>query len=166
MVDLIDKNGYRANVGIVLMNQQKELFFAKRRYQSGWQFPQGGIDKGETPVEAALRETKEEVGLDEHDIEIVYESQQWFRYKVPKEKRTGYFTKKIFFGQKQKWFLARLLSDENKIDLNAYRPIEFDKWVWANYWHPINAVVSFKKETYRQALLSILPEYNKLTKKL
>ena len=63
MVDLIDKNGYRANVGIVLMNQQKELFFAKRRYQSGWQFPQGGIHIGETPESAMYRELLEETGL-------------------------------------------------------------------------------------------------------
>jgi len=165
-LNLLEQKEYRPNVAVIIVNLSGKVLWCQRKQHDGWQFPQGGIDKGETPVEAALRETKEEVGLDEHDIEIVYESQQWFRYKVPKEKRTGYFTKKIFFGQKQKWFLARLLSDENKIDLNAYRPIEFDKWVWANYWHPINAVVSFKKETYRQALLSILPEYNKLTKKL
>ena len=165
-MNLLEQKEYRPNVAVIIVNLSGKVLWCQRKQHDGWQFPQGGIDKGETPVEAALRETKEEVGLDEHDIEIVYESQQWFRYKVPKEKRTGYFTKKIFFGQKQKWFLARLLSDENKIDLNAYRPIEFDKWVWANYWHPINAVVSFKKETYRQALLSILPEYNKLTKKL
>ena len=165
-MNLLQQKKYRPNVAVIIVNQSGKVLWCRRKQHDGWQFPQGGIDKGETPVEAALRETKEEVGLDEHDIEIVYESQQWFKYKVPKEKRTGYFTKKIFFGQKQKWFLARLLSDENKIDLNAYRPIEFDKWVWANYWHPINAVVSFKKETYRQALLSILPEYNKLTKKL
>tara|TARA_B100001013_G_scaffold290742_1_gene190609 strand:- start:6 stop:494 length:489 start_codon:yes stop_codon:yes gene_type:complete len=162
----LEQKEYRPNVAVIIVNLSGKVLWCQRKQHDGWQFPQGGIDKGETPVEAALRETKEEVGLGEHDIEIVYESQQWFKYKVPKEKRTGYFTKKIFFGQKQKWFLARLLSDENKIDLNAYRPIEFDKWVWANYWHPINAVVSFKKETYRQALLSILPEYNKLTKKL
>lgn len=165
-MNLLEQKEYRPNVAVIIVNLSGKVLWCQRKQHDGWQFPQGGIDKGETPVEAALRETKEEVGLDEHDIEIVYESQQWFKYKVPKEKRTGYFTKKIFFGQKQKWFLARLLSDENKIDLNAYRPIEFDKWVWANYWHPINAVVSFKKETYRQALLSILPEYNKLTKKL
>ena len=165
-MNLLQQKKYRPNVAVIIVNLSGKVLWCQRKQHDGWQFPQGGIDKGETPVEAALRETKEEVGLDEHDIEIVYESQQWFKYKVPKEKRTGYFTKKIFFGQKQKWFLARLLSDENKIDLNAYRPIEFDKWVWANYWHPINAVVSFKKETYRQALLSILPEYNKLTKKL
>jgi len=165
-LNLLEQKEYRPNVAVIIVNLSGKVLWCQRKQHDGWQFPQGGIDKGETPVEAALRETKEEVGLDEHDIEIVYESQQWFKYKVPKEKRTGYFTKKIFFGQKQKWFLARLLSDENKIDLNAYRPIEFDKWVWANYWHPINAVVSFKKETYRQALLSILPEYNKLTKKL
>ena len=162
----MEQKEYRPNVAVIIVNLSGKVLWCQRKQHDGWQFPQGGIDKGETPVEAALRETKEEVGLDEHDIEIVYESQQWFKYKVPKEKRTGYFTKKIFFGQKQKWVLARLLSDESKIDLNAYRPIEFDKWVWANYWHPINAVVSFKKETYRQALLSILPEYNKLTKKL
>ena len=104
------------------------------------------------------------LGLDENDIEIVYESQQWFKYQVPKAKRKRYFRKDIFKGQKQKWFLAKLLSDDNKINLRANMPVEFDKWVWANYWYPLHSVIAFKKEIYKKALLTILPEYNKLRK--
>ena len=82
MVDVIDKNGYRANVGIVLMSQQKELFFAKRRYQSGWQFPQGGIRFGETPEIAMYRELLEEIGLTKNDTELLSESSHWYQYKI------------------------------------------------------------------------------------
>ena len=82
MADVIDKNGYRANVGIVLMNQQKELFFAKRRYQSGWQFPQGGIKLGETPENAMYRELLEEIGLTKNDTELLSESSHWYQYKI------------------------------------------------------------------------------------
>ena len=86
----MEQKEYRPNVAVIIVNLSGKVLWCQRKQHDGWQFPQGGIDKGETPVEAALRETKEEVGLDEHDIEIVYESQQWFKYKVPKEKRTGY----------------------------------------------------------------------------
>ena len=160
------QNKYRSNVAVIIVNKAAKVLWCRRKEHDGWQFPQGGIDYGETALEAALRETKEEVGLASHDIEIVYESQQWFKYEVPKERRVGYFTRKKFLGQKQKWFLAKLVSEDSKIDLNASRPVEFDKWMWANYWHPLDSVVTFKKETYRQAMLTMLPEYNKLTKKL
>lgn len=157
---------YRSNVAIIIINRFGKVLWCQRKQHDGWQFPQGGIDKGESPKEAVLRETKEEVGLSSNDIEIVYESEEWFKYEVPKEKRSRYFTKKIFFGQKQKWFLAKLLSDDTKINLRTNKHIEFDKWVWVNYWYPLSTVIQFKKETYRKALLTIVPEYNKLTKKI
>ncbi len=153
---------YRLNVAIVIVNLSGKVLWCQRKEHDGWQFPQGGIDKGETPLEAAIRETKEEVGLDSKDIEIVHESQDWFKYEVPKDKRSRYFTGKKFVGQKQKWFLARLLSDDTNINLKTTRPVEFDNWIWASYWHALNTVVPFKKEVYREALLSILPEYNQL----
>ena len=102
------------------------------------------------------------MGLEEQDIEIVFETKDWFKYDVPRDKRPKYFRRNVYRGQKQKWFLARLLSDDTKINLQASRPIEFDKWVWSTYWYPLRTVVPFKKEVYRQALFEILPEYNKI----
>ena len=165
-MNLLQQKKYRPNVAVIIVNQSGKVLWCRRKQHDGWQFPQGGIDKGETPVEAVLRETKAEGGLDENDIEIVYESQQWFKYQVPKEKRKRYFKKDIFKGQKQKWFLAKLLSDDSKINLRANMPVEFDEWVWANYWYPLHSVIAFKKEIYKKALLTILPEYNKLRKNL
>ena len=157
---------YRSNVAIIIVNQFGKVLWCQRKEHDGWQFPQGGIDKGETPREAVLRETREEVGLDSNDINIVYECEKWFKYDVPKVKKSYYFKRNIFKGQKQKWFLAKLLSDDNKINLRANTPVEFDEWVWANYWYPLHSVIAFKKEIYKKALLTILPEYNKLRKTL
>ena len=157
---------YRSNVAIIIVNQFGKVLWCQRKEHDGWQFPQGGVDKGETPREAVLRETREEVGLDSNDINIVYECEKWLKYEVPKAKRRRYFKKNIFKGQKQKWFLAKLLSDDKKINLRVNMPVEFDKWVWANYWYPLHSVIAFKKEIYKKALLTILPEYNKLRKAL
>lgn len=161
-----EQEEYRSNVAIIIVNQFGKVLWCQRKEHDGWQFPQGGVDKGETPREAVLRETREEVGLDSNDINIVYECEKWFKYEVPKAKRRRYFKKSIFKGQKQKWFLAKLLSDDSKINLRANMPVEFDEWVWANYWYPLHSVIEFKKEIYKKALLTILPEYNKLRKNL
>ena len=156
---------YRPCVAIVIINNSGKVLWCRRVEHDGWQFPQGGIDKGESPREAILRETEEEVGLSPTDIEILHETKDWFKYEVPKNKRPRYFRKNIYKGQKQKWFLAKLVSNEKKIKLNATRPIEFDNWLWSTYWYPLSTVVDFKREVYREALISILPEYNKQTSK-
>ncbi len=137
---------YRPCVAAVIVGPKNQVLWCQRLEHDGWQFPQGGIDQGESPLEAVLRETKEEVGLEEQDLEIVFETKDWFKYDVPRDKRPKYFRKNIYKGQKQKWF----------------RPIEFDKWVWSSYWYPLKTIVPFKKEVYRRALLHLLPEYNKL----
>ena len=130
MADVIDKNGYRANVGIVLMNQHKELFFAKRRYQSGWQFPQGGIKLGETPEHAMYRELLEEVGLTKNDTELLSESSHWYQYKIPKKHlRKSKQGKPFVIGQKQKWFLLKLMGSDETISLTHNSKFqEFDTW--------------------------------------
>ena len=153
---------YRPCVAAVIVGPKNKVLWCQRIDHDGWQFPQGGIDQGESPLEAVLRETKEEVGLEEQDIEIIFETKDWFKYDVPRDKRPKYFRRNVYKGQKQKWFLARLLSDDTKINLHASRPIEFDDWVWSSYWYPLETVVPFKKEVYRQALIHLLPEYNKL----
>ena len=154
MVDVIDKNGYRANVGIVLMNQQKELFFAKRRYQSGWQFPQGGIHLGETPENAMYRELLEEIGLTKNDTELLSESSHWYQYKIPKKHlRKSKKGKPFVIGQKQKWFLLKLTGSDEAISLTQPSKFqEFDSWKWVDPTIPASQVIRFKQQVYEQVL--------------
>jgi len=154
MADVIDKNGYRANVGIVLINQQKELFFAKRKYQSGWQFPQGGIQLGETPENAMYRELLEEIGLTKNDTELLSESSRWYQYKIPKKHlRKSKKGKPFVIGQKQKWFLLKLKGSDEAISLaNISKFQEFDKWRWVDPALPAMQVIGFKQQVYEQVL--------------
>ena len=162
MVDIIDKNGYRANVGIVLMNRQKELFFAKRRYQSGWQFPQGGIHLGETPENAMYRELLEETGLTENDIELLSESNNWYQYKIPKKHlRKSKKGKPFVIGQKQKWFLLKLTSADKAISLTSPSKFqEFDSWKWVDPALPAKKVIRFKQHVYEQVLTEFQTFFN------
>ena len=157
---MFNKKSYRPNVAIIIVNKHGQVLWCKRKSDNGWQFPQGGIDKKETPREAVLRETKEEVGLDREDLKIIYESKKWYRYKVPEERRPSYFiSKNSFLGQEQKWFLAELLTKDSNIDLKSSKTIEFKKWNWVSYWYPLDSVIWFKKSVYQQALLELLPSY-------
>ena len=162
MVDIIDKNGYRANVGIVLMNQHKELFFAKRRYQSGWQFPQGGIRFGETPEIAMHRELLEEIGLTKNDTELLSESSHWYQYKIPKKNlRKLKKGKPHVIGQKQKWFLLKLIVPDETINLTYNSKFqEFDKWKWVDPTLPAMQVIGFKQQVYKQVLTEFQTFFN------
>ena len=162
MVDIIDKNGYRANVGIVLMNQHKELFFAKRRYQSGWQFPQGGIRFGETPEIAMHRELLEEIGLTKNDTELLSESSHWYQYKIPKKNlRKLKKGKPHVIGQKQKWFLLKLIVPDETINLSYNSKFqEFDKWKWVDPTLPAMQVIGFKQQVYEQVLTEFQTFFN------
>ena len=153
---------YRPNVAIIILNNSGQILWCKRKDGNGWQFPQGGLDKGESPLEAIYRETQEEVGLERKDIRIIKETQEWFNYKVPEDRLPKYFRLKNskFIGQTQKWFLAEILCEDCRINLNASSPIEFVDWTWSSYWHPLNGGVDFKKATYRKVLKSFLPDYN------
>ena len=153
---------YRPNVAIIILNKEGQILWCKRKDGNGWQFPQGGLDKGESPLEAIYRETREEVGLERKDIRIIKETQEWFNYKVPEDRLPKYFRFKNskFIGQTQKWFLAEILCEDYRINLNASSPIEFVDWTWSSYWHPLNGGVDFKKATYRKVLNSFLPDYN------
>ena len=152
---------YRPNAGIIIFNKKGKLLWCKRRTGDGWQFPQGGIDEGETSEEAVLRETFEEVGLDASKIRIIRENNKWVKYDVPKEKIPKYFSFKNrkFKGQSQKWFLAEFLGSDADINLNLHNHIEFIDWTWASYWHPVIAGVEFKRNAYREVLLDLLPYY-------
>lgn len=148
---MIDKDGYRPNVGIVLCNADNKVFWGKRIRQDSWQFPQGGIKHGETPELAMFRELREEVGLRPEHVRILGRTRNWLRYDVPREwvrrEWRGHYR-----GQKQIWFLLRLTGRECDVCLRATEHPEFDAWRWNDYWDPAQAVVAFKQEVYRLAL--------------
>lgn len=148
---MIDSEGFRANVGIIICNKSGQVFWARRYGQHSWQFPQGGIDEGETAEQAMYRELNEEVGLQKKDVKIVAVSRNWLRYKLPKRLvRKG--STPVCIGQKQKWFLLSLTCNESDINFNVTGHPEFDDWRWVSYWYPVRNVVSFKRDVYRRIM--------------
>ena len=155
---LIDEEGYRPNVGIVVANRKGQVLWAKRLgKQDAWQFPQGGIDDGETPEKALYRELEEEVGLLPESVKLLGSTQDWFKYRLP-EHMTRKNSNPGFLGQKQKWFLLELIDNDNKVILDGGASPEFQDWQWVSYWYPITAIVDFKRSVYRSAL-SQLAQY-------
>ena len=153
---MIDADGYRANVGIILSNHAGRLLWARRIGQEAWQFPQGGIQASETPMDAMYRELYEEIGLGINDIEIIGHTRGWLRYRLPgKLVRHGY--NPVCIGQKQVWFMLRLVSDETQVRLDLTDKPEFDSWRWVTYWHPLREVVPFKRRVYQRALHELAP---------
>lgn len=156
-IKLIDSNGYRLNVGIVIANKEGKVFLGKRINQNAWQFPQGGLDEQENIEAAVYRELLEEVGLTKNKVEIMGHTRQWLKYKLPKKLiRT---TQPLCIGQKQKWFLLRLTGTEADINLHFGKKPEFDSWQWVNYWFPLSQVIHFKREVYRRALKELSPMF-------
>ncbi|MBK8970623.1 MAG: RNA pyrophosphohydrolase [Hahellaceae bacterium] len=153
---MIDSEGYRPNVGIVLTNQEGRVFWARRIGQDSWQFPQGGIKRDETPEEALYRELHEEVGLGPESVKILALTKGWLRYRLPK-KMIRHDSHPVCVGQKQKWYLLRLLSDDTGISTSMSETPEFDGWQWVSYWYPLGQVVSFKREVYRRAMKEFAP---------
>ena len=153
---IIDAAGYRKNVGIIVTNNKHRVIWCKRYGQDAWQFPQGGIHQHETTEQALYRELKEETGLDECHVEIIASSKKWLSYRLPKNLvRSNSLPKCI--GQKQRWFLLKLQTDESNICLNLTHKPEFDKWRWVDYWHPLQEVVFFKRSVYKRALKEFEP---------
>lgn len=148
---MIDADGFRANVGIILVGPKKKLFLAKRAGQEAWQFPQGGIQENETIQEALFRELHEEIGLCEGQVEIIACTRRWLHYRLP-HRFIRHQIQPLCIGQKQKWFMLRLLVDETHVQLNCTDTPEFDMWRWVSYWDPLKAVIDFKKSVYRRAL--------------
>jgi putative (di)nucleoside polyphosphate hydrolase len=149
---VIDSDGYRFNVGIIICNAAGALLWCRRRGQEAWQFPQGGIKAKETPESAMYRELAEETGLLPNAVSVLAESQQWLRYDIPTH-LVRHDREPVCIGQKQRWFLLQLVSAESNIRLDTLNHPEFDAWRWVDYWHPVTDVVAFKREVYRQALL-------------
>lgn len=148
---MLDKDGYRPNVGIILLNQRNEVFWGKRIRQHSWQFPQGGIKHGESPEQAMFRELYEEVGLRPEHVRIVGRTREWLRYTVP-EQWLRRDMRSNYRGQKQIWFLLRMMGRDCDVSLRATGKPEFDAWRWHDYWVPLESVIEFKREVYRQAL--------------
>ena len=148
---MIDDKGYRPNVAIVIVNNDGQVFWARRvGNQDAWQFPQGGIQKSETPEEALYRELREETGLKSTDVTILAQTKDWLHYDLP-EGLVRRFSKPVCLGQKQIWFLLRLESEIDAIQLDASETPEFDEWKWIGYQQALSEVVSFKKAVYQQA---------------
>lgn len=149
---MIDEKGYRLNVGIILANAERKVFWARRvGQQDAWQFPQGGIAENESLEEAMFRELREELGLTPHDVEIIAMSERWLHYHLPKNYRR-YHCKPLCIGQKQKWFLLRLIGKEDNIRFDLTDSPEFDHWNWVDYWHPVKHVIPFKRLVYKAIL--------------
>ncbi|MFW6380064.1 MAG: RNA pyrophosphohydrolase [Halorhodospira sp.] len=146
---MVDSDGFRPNVGIIVANHGGQVLWARRAGENAWQFPQGGIEANETPLEALYRELREEVGLARSDVAVLGATRRWLRYRLPRRmiRRGG-----RCIGQKQIWFLLRLIADEQRVCLDQAPRPEFDHWCWVDYWHPVEAVISFKRQVYRQAL--------------
>ncbi|MDR2458969.1 MAG: RNA pyrophosphohydrolase [Holosporales bacterium] len=148
-----DSSRFRMGVGMVLINDDKKIFAGKKNavntqmvswfLKKPWQMPQGGIEDGETPLEAVLRELKEEVGTD--NVEVIAETNDWLEYLVPCAlRRKG---NKVV-GQRQKWFLLKFLGDDSAININATSHREFDAWRWMSAGNIIRLSVHFKKRLY------------------
>ncbi|MCC8463359.1 MULTISPECIES: RNA pyrophosphohydrolase [Photorhabdus] len=148
---MIDDDGYRPNVGIVICNRQGQVLWARRYGQHSWQFPQGGINPGESPEQAMYRELYEEVGLGRKDVRILASTRNWLRYKLPK-RLVRWDTRPVCIGQKQRWFLLQLLCNEEDINVQHSNTPEFDGWRWVSYWYPVRQVVSFKRDVYRRVM--------------
>lgn len=148
---VIDRAGYRLNVGIILVNESGRVFWGRRHGHDAWQFPQGGLISGETALEAMYRELREEVGLERGDVEVLGSTRRWLKYRLPKQYlRHG--SDPLVIGQKQKWFLLKLVASEQKVRLDLSDSPEFDSWRWIDYSEPQEQVIFFKKQVYMQAL--------------
>lgn len=148
---MIDEEGFRHGVGIIIVNDKRQLFLAKRIGKDAWQFPQGGMMENETPEQSMFRELREEVGLLPEDVKVVTSTRRWLRYRLP-QRLVRYYSKPLCVGQKQKWFLLKLVNKDAIFDLTGTESPEFDSWAWVSYWYPLTQVVTFKRRVYNLAM--------------
>lgn len=142
------QRGFRQGVGVVLLNAKNRVFVAQRidTTEPAWQMPQGGLDQGEDPYAAALRELKEETGTDK--AILIAETKDWLRYDLPEDLQAKMWKGK-YRGQEQKWYLMRFTGTDADINIETEHP-EFSDWKWAEFTTLPDMIVGFKKELYRQ----------------
>ena len=153
-------DGYRPNVGIVITNQKGQVFWARRIKHDGWQFPQGGIKRDETLVDAMYRELKEEAGLNRDQVQVLAHTKQWLHYDLPhrflRHQLRRASNRPRFKGQKQVWFLIELLEDDSAVNLKSGLDTpEFDAWRWVETDFALKNIVDFKRSVYRKALAEL-----------
>jgi putative (di)nucleoside polyphosphate hydrolase len=151
MTDFIDADGFRANVAIVLMRDDRQVFLGGRMGGRGWQFPQGGVRRNEIVEDALYRELREEIGLEQRDVEVLAATRHWLRYRLPKQ----YVRRNSdppCIGQKQRWFLLRFVGAEDRLHFDSTDQPEFDRGRWVDYWTPVREVIYFKRAVYARAL--------------
>jgi len=151
MSDVIDAQGFRANVGIVLIRDRGDVFLGGRSDGRGWQFPQGGVRHEESAEEALYRELREEVGLEPGDVEMLASTRNWLRYRLPR-RYVRRRSRPLCIGQKQRWFLLRMVGGDERLRFDLTTQPEFDSWRWVDYWSPVREVIYFKRHVYARAL--------------
>ena len=153
---MIDPDGYRPNVGIILIRDDGRVFWARRIRRDGWQFPQGGMNSDETPLEAMYRELQEETGLGAHQVDVLGATPGWLRYRLPPRAIRRHDRVRCI-GQKQVWFLLRFKAEEKDVNLDHTDSPEFDQFRWVDFWYPAQNVVVFKRGVYASALHHLAP---------
>lgn len=149
---MIDEQGYRHGVGIVLINDDGEVFLAKRIGQQAWQFPQGGLLEGEEHEQALFRELNEETGLLQEHVDVLMQTKSLLAYDLP-ERFIRKRSTPLVIGQRQRWFLLKLKPQcEQNFQLDHSDAPEFDDWRWAHHEEALQEVVDFKHHVYQQLL--------------
>lgn len=157
--ELHQDDGYRPNIGIVLMNRFGKVLWARRTTRDGWQFPQGGVKRNESLEDALFRELYEEVGLEDHQVSMLAHTSGWLRYDLPRNylRRARRRGNTRFRGQKQIWCLLALMGDDSQVCLSASVKPEFDKWIWTDWWSAVQDIVDFKRPVYESVWLELNP---------
>ena len=155
----IAKLPYRPCVGLVVLNRRGEIFAGQRldNLSDAWQMPQGGVDEGETPLDAALRELEEETGIRRSSVRVLAETADWIPYDLPVE-LVPRLWKGRFRGQTQKWFLLRFEGDDTEVTIETEHP-EFETWRWARLSELVDMAIEFKRDTYRQVVAEFAPHF-------
>ncbi|MZR29425.1 RNA pyrophosphohydrolase [Sneathiella litorea] len=146
---------YRPCAGMMLLNKKGQVFVGRRldMVTEHWQMPQGGIDPGEEPLEAAIRELDEEIGT--QNVELIRVLEDWLTYDLPDD-LIGKVWKGKYRGQKQKWFLFRYLGEDQDINIETDHP-EFSEWKWAEFSDLPSLIVPFKRDLYETILEKFSP---------